>query len=42
VGRVLKAAGVLAGLLLYVWAAAVRLAPEVRARKAARRAVGRS
>ncbi|HXV58232.1 MAG TPA: hypothetical protein VD704_10230 [Gaiellaceae bacterium] len=39
--RILKAAGALAALVLYVWAAAVRLAPEVRARKAARRAVGR-
>jgi hypothetical protein len=41
VGRILKAAGVVFGLLLYVWVAAVRLAPGVRARKAARRAARR-
>jgi hypothetical protein len=38
VGRILKAAGAAAGLLLYVWVAAVRLAPGIRAGKAARRA----
>jgi hypothetical protein len=37
VGRVLKAAGAAIALLLYVWVAAVRLAPTVRARKAGRR-----
>ena len=41
VGRILKAAGVAVGLLLYVWVAAVRLAPGIRARRAARRAAGR-
>jgi hypothetical protein len=41
VGRILKAAGAAVGLLLYVWVAAVRLAPGIRARKAARRAARR-
>jgi hypothetical protein len=41
VGRILKAAGAVVGLLLYVWVAAVRIAPGVRARKAARRAARR-
>jgi hypothetical protein len=41
VARILKAAGAVAGLLLYVWVAAVRLAPGVRASKAARRAARR-
>ncbi|MGH3016294.1 MAG: hypothetical protein ACRDNN_15220 [Gaiellaceae bacterium] len=40
-GRVLKAAGAIVGLVLYVWVAAVRLAPGIRARKAARRAARR-
>jgi hypothetical protein len=40
-GRLLKAAGLAAGILVYVWVAAVRFAPAVRARKAARRAVRR-
>jgi hypothetical protein len=40
-GRLLKAAGLVAGFLVYVWVAAVRYAPGVRARKAARRAVRR-
>jgi hypothetical protein len=39
-GLRLKAAAVL-GLLLYVWVAAVRQAPGIRARKAARRALPR-
>jgi hypothetical protein len=38
-GRILKTAGAAIALLLYVWVAAVRLAPGVRARKAARRAL---
>ena len=38
VARILKLAGAAVGVLLYVWVAAVRLAPTVRARKAARRA----
>lgn len=37
--RILKAAGAAIALLLYVWVAAVRSAPGVRARKAARRAI---
>ncbi|HWM12854.1 MAG TPA: hypothetical protein VNO56_00065 [Gaiellaceae bacterium] len=37
-GRILKAAGAVVGFLVYVWVAAVRIAPGVRARKAARRA----
>jgi len=41
VGRILKAAGAVLGLLLYIWVAAVRLAPGIRARKAARRAARR-
>ncbi|MGH3024793.1 MAG: hypothetical protein ACRDNI_14145 [Gaiellaceae bacterium] len=40
-GRILKLAGASLGLVLYVWIAAVRLAPGVRARKAARRAARR-
>ncbi|HSK15363.1 MAG TPA: hypothetical protein VK915_04260 [Gaiellaceae bacterium] len=40
-GRILKAAAAALGLLLYVWVAAVRLAPGIRARKAARRSLGR-
>jgi hypothetical protein len=39
VGRLLKAAAAGLGLLLYVWAAGVRAAPGVRARKAARRSL---
>ena len=35
----LKAAAAVFGLLLYVWVAAVRHTPGIRARKAARRAV---
>ena len=35
--RILKLLGSLAGLLLYLWVAAVRNLPRVRARKAARR-----
>ena len=38
VGRILTVAGVVAAFLAYVWVAAVRLAPGIRARKAARRA----
>jgi hypothetical protein len=38
-GRYLKTAGLVLGLLGYVWVAAVRHAPGIRARKAARRAV---
>jgi hypothetical protein len=38
-GRLLKAIALVAGLLVYIWVAAVRYAPGVRARKAARRAV---
>jgi hypothetical protein len=41
VGAILKAAAAGVGLLLYVWVAAVRLAPGIRARKAARRAARR-
>jgi hypothetical protein len=41
VARILKAAVTAVAVLLYVWVAAVRLAPGVRARKAARRAAGR-
>jgi hypothetical protein len=41
-GRILKAAGAGIALLLYVWVAAVRLAPGVRARKTARRAARHS
>jgi hypothetical protein len=40
--RILKVAGAGLGLAAYVWVAAVRLAPGVRARKAARRAVRRN
>jgi hypothetical protein len=40
-GRLLKVVGAAVGLVLYVWVAAVRLAPSVRARKAARRAARR-
>ena len=38
-GRFLTAGAVGVAFLLYVWAAAVRAAPGIRARKAARRAV---
>ncbi|HYY75094.1 MAG TPA: hypothetical protein VE644_02110 [Gaiellaceae bacterium] len=38
-GRLLKLAGASVALLLYVWAAAVRAAPGIRARKAARRSL---
>jgi hypothetical protein len=38
VGRTLTVAGGVAAFLAYVWVAAVRLAPGIRARKAARRA----
>jgi hypothetical protein len=41
VGRILKAAAAGAGLLVYVWVAAVRFAPGIRAAKAARRAARR-
>ncbi|HXV34370.1 MAG TPA: hypothetical protein VD769_10200 [Gaiellaceae bacterium] len=41
-GRRLNAAGAIAGFLGYVWVAAVRAAPGIRARKAARRAVRRA
>ncbi|MGH3042167.1 MAG: hypothetical protein ACRDNG_10610 [Gaiellaceae bacterium] len=41
-GRVPKAAAVVAGLIAYVWVAGVHYAPGVRARKAARRAIRRS
>jgi hypothetical protein len=37
--RLLKVAAAGLGLLLYVWAAAVRAAPGVRARKAAQRSL---
>jgi hypothetical protein len=37
----LKAGGVSLAFLIYVWVAAVRYAPAVRARKAARRSLGR-
>jgi hypothetical protein len=40
--RILKIAGAAAALLLYIWVAAVRNAPSVRAGKAARRATGSS
>jgi hypothetical protein len=40
--RLLKASGLVLGLLIYVWVAAVRAAPGIRARKAARRALRRS
>ena len=40
-GRLLKAAPFLGAFLTYVWVAAVRAAPGIRARKAARRAVSR-
>ncbi len=40
--RPLKAAAVALGFLAYVWVAAVRYAPGIRARKAARKAVRRS
>jgi hypothetical protein len=39
--RLLKASGLLLGFLAYVWVAAVRAAPGIKARKAARRAVRR-
>jgi hypothetical protein len=39
VGRLLKLAGAAVALLLYVWAAGVRAAPGIRARKAARRSL---
>jgi hypothetical protein len=39
VGRLLKLAGAAIALLLYVWAAGVRAAPGIRARKAARRSL---
>jgi hypothetical protein len=41
VGRILKVGAAGLALLLYVWVAAVRRAPVVRARKAARRAASR-
>jgi hypothetical protein len=41
-GRLPKAAAVALGFLAYLWVAAVRYAPGVRARKAARRAVRRA
>jgi hypothetical protein len=41
-GRLPKAAALALGFLVYVWVAAVRYAPGVRARKAARRAVRHS
>jgi len=41
-GRFLTAGGVGFGFLVYVWVAAVRAAPGIRARKAANRAVRRS
>jgi hypothetical protein len=41
-GRRLNAAGASAGFLAYVWVTAVRAAPGIRARKAARRAVRRA
>jgi hypothetical protein len=37
--RLLKIAAAAGGLLLYVWIAAVRGAPAVKARKAARRSL---
>jgi hypothetical protein len=40
-GRILKSAAAGLGFLAYVWVAAVRLAPGVRARKAARRTMRR-
>jgi hypothetical protein len=40
--RIVKVGAAALGLAAYVWVAAVRLAPGVRARKAARRSVGRS
>lgn len=40
-GRLPKAAAVALAFLAYLWVAAVRYAPGVRARKAARRAVRR-
>jgi hypothetical protein len=39
--RLLKASGLVLGFLAYVWVAAVRAAPGIRARKAARRALRR-
>jgi hypothetical protein len=39
VGRLLKLAGASVALLLYVWVAAVRATPGIRARKAARRSL---
>jgi hypothetical protein len=39
VGRLLKLAGAAVALLFYVWAAGVRAAPGIRARKAARRSL---
>jgi hypothetical protein len=41
-GRLLTAGGAGAAFVLYVWVAAVRAAPGIRARKAARRSVRRS
>ena len=41
-GRFLTAGGAGIGFLVYVWVAAVRQAPAIRARKAARRAVRRA
>jgi len=41
-GRRLNAAGAIAGSLVYVWFAAVRAAPGIRARKAARRSLRRA
>jgi hypothetical protein len=40
-GTPLKVAAAGIGLLVYLWVAAVRYAPGIRARKAARRAVRR-
>jgi hypothetical protein len=39
--RLLKASGLVLAFLAYVWVAAVRAAPAIRARKAARRALRR-
>lgn len=41
-GRVVKTVAIGGGVVMYIWIAAVREAPAIRARKAARRAVGRS
>jgi hypothetical protein len=40
--RILKVAGAGLGLAAYLWVAAVRFAPGVRARKAARRSLRRT